>query len=208
MMTTDLAFDRPVRRRGRRCRGTGGDGLLRQLHLRHGPDVRRRPAGGASAWRTQSAHGKALASCRAVGRAVHHAAADGAAVPRRADPAGARPERQQPRSLPSNICSASPGASLPALWFIAIRGFMSARQPARADPVDHPRGDPGQRAVGLSPALRRMGIAAARVCSGCRRCDLDRQSRDLPGRPVVPPTAAGRSGNTRCSGASGASTGR
>ena len=70
---------------------------------------------------------------------------------------------------------------LPALWFLAIRGFMGAINRPAAGVVDHAGGDPGQRGAGLSPDPRRMGPAAAGIV---RRgaCHLDRQSRHLPGR--------------------------
>ncbi len=94
----------------------------------------------------------------------------------------------------------------PALWFMAIRGFMGAvNRPEPALWITLGR-DPGQCAAGLSPDLRRMGIAAAGIVRR-RACHHHRQFRHVPGGPLVCHQPPRHSGNITCSDASGASTG-
>ena len=95
----------------------------------------------------------------------------------------------------------------PALWFMAIRGFMGAvNRPQPALWITLGR-DPGQCVAGLSPDLRRMGPAAAGIVRR-RACHHDRQFRHCCWRASGLPRAAAHSGNIACSDTSGASTGR
>ena len=90
----------------------------------------------------------------------------------------------------------------PALWFMAVRGFMGA--------VDRPQpalwitlaGDPGQCTLGVSLDLRRMGISATGIV---RRgaCHLRSQFRYLCWRRCGLRRACARSGSIMCSRTSG-----
>ena len=71
-------------------------------------------------------HGAARAARRAVGGAVDLAADDGVSAVAASRSCCCSARRPRPRIWRSNICSAWRGASLPALWFLAIRGFMGA----------------------------------------------------------------------------------
>ncbi len=96
---------------------------------------------------------------------------------------------------------------LPALWFMAIRGFMSAIN--RPEPVlwITLAAIPANALLVYLLLYRRVRPAAARpVRRGAG--DLHRQSRHVPGRRVVCARTAGRSGSITCSVISGASTGR
>ena len=77
---------------------------------------------------------------------------------------------------------------LPGLWFMAIRGFMSAINRPRADIVDHARGHSDQCAAGLSAALRRMGISAAGIVRR-RTCHFSWSIRRCSSRPSGLPPA-------------------
>ena len=94
----------------------------------------------------------------------------------------------------------------PALWFIAIRGFMGAVN--RPEPVlwITLAAIPANARAGLSADPWRMGPAAAgAVRRGARAPPSSISARSWPGCGSSP--AAGRSGNITCSAASGASTG-
>ena len=95
---------------------------------------------------------------------------------------------------------------LPALWFMAIRGFMSAVN--RPEPIlwITLAAIPANALLVYLAALRRVGVCRDSDCSA--RALRPRSSISARSWPACGlPRAAGRSGNITCSDISGASTG-
>ncbi len=204
MMATDLAFIGRLGNQAVAAAAPGGHRVFRQLHHRHGAGLGGGAVGGAGLRRSRSAPGAALAAGRPARRAADFAADHAVLVLRRRHPAGAGARPGPKRISRSNICSAWCWGVTPALWFMAVRGFM-ARSTAAAGAVDHAGRDSGQRASGLSLIYGEWGFPRLELF-GAGLATTNVQFRHPAGLAVVLPRAARRSGNITCSATSGAST--
>ena len=127
MMTTDLALDRPARRRSRRRGGAGAHRVLRQLHLRHGTGLRGGAAGRAGVRRARSAPWCGARCASGLWAALLISlpimpfsllCGEQILLALGQAPATAHLAQQYLFGLVWGIA--------PALWFLAIRGFMGA----------------------------------------------------------------------------------